>query len=159
MNAGSLGFFLLAAAVAAAAWTPAFREHILSVLVAANLVMLFTWLHNPSQYAALVILLLPAYVATRLLWGREDSQPRFAVPTAVAFQVMIFAVMRRYPLLDLSSVFNQPIGVIGASYIMFRQVHLIVDAPYSEGPFNFRLVPGLRDIFLGHHCRPNTALP
>lgn len=159
MNAGSLGFFLLAAAVALAAWTPLFRTHVLNVLIAANLIVLFTWLHNPSQYLALVVLLAPAYVAARLLWGREDSQPRFVVPAVVALQVVIFAVMRRYPMFDLSGVFNQPISVIGVSYIIFRQVHLVVDAPYSDGPFNFRLFLGYVTSFWAIIAGPIQRFP
>lgn len=142
MNAGSPGFFLLAAIVAATFWTPALGAHGLTILVAANLLMLATWLDHPSQYVALAVLLAPAYFATRLLWGREDKQPKFVVAAAVTFQVILFAIMRHYPPFDLSTVFGQPIAVIGVSYIMFRQVHLIIDAPYSSGPFNVRLFLG-----------------
>ena len=159
MNAGSPGFFLLAAAVAAASWIPPLRRYALDIIVASNLIMLATWLSHPSQYISLLLLLSPAYLATYLLWGREDVQPRFVVGLAVAFQVLFFAVMRRYPFFDLSTIFSQPIAVIGVSYIMFRQVHLIIDAPYNHGPFSLRLFLGYVTFFLTIIAGPIQRYP
>ena len=45
--------------------------------------------------------------------------------------------MKGYPGFEFLDIFDDPLNVIGISYIMFRQIHLLIDAPYIGGlPFS-----------------------
>jgi D-alanyl-lipoteichoic acid acyltransferase DltB (MBOAT superfamily) len=133
VTVGSGAFFILILVLVVAAWGLP-RTWFLPVLIAINLAMLASWL-GIAEAGALLIFLVPGYVVAKLQWGRGASRWKILIPLAIAATVAMFLVLRRYPGFDLFASSGQPLSVIGISYIMFRQIHVLVDAPYSAEPF------------------------
>ncbi|MBI2236371.1 MAG: MBOAT family protein [Magnetospirillum sp.] len=120
----SLAFLALAAMVVLAAWSgrPArFR----AALAAASLVMAASWL-KPLDALALALFLAPPYLVARRLWGRGDAAGPW-LPALILWQVGLFIALRRYEPLD--RVLVHPIAIIGLSYMLFRVLHLVIEAP------------------------------
>jgi D-alanyl-lipoteichoic acid acyltransferase DltB (MBOAT superfamily) len=134
ITVGTVGFLVLVLALVVAAWTP-MRRHFLTVLIAVNLAMLFSWLRWIDA-ACLLLFLVPPFLMARHHWGSGKPAPTRAVLGTVLLQIALFLVLRRYPGFDVTGLLGHPVAVIGVSYIMFRQIHLIVDAPYSTEPFS-----------------------
>lgn len=119
-----IAFAALASVVLLAAWSgrPA---RLLAALAAASALMLASWL-KPVDVAGLALFLLPPYLVIRHLWGRGGGIRGWAV-AVMAWQVALFVVLRRYEPLD--RWIDHPVAVIGLSYMLFRILHLAVEAP------------------------------
>lgn len=52
----------------------------------------------------------------------------------MVFELFLFFFFRRYPGVERFDWIVHPVTLVGVSYIMFRQVHLVIDAPYSTAP-------------------------
>jgi D-alanyl-lipoteichoic acid acyltransferase DltB (MBOAT superfamily) len=122
----SVAFLALALAVVLAAWSgrPGRFE---AVFVAASAVMALSWL-KPLDLAALAAFLLPPYLVAKSLWGKGGGGG-WRVPALIGWQVALFVVLRRYEPLD--RWLDHPVAVIGLSYMLFRVLHLVVEAPLS----------------------------
>lgn len=130
-----IGFATLAAAVVLAAWSR--RQTVfLPVFALVSAVMLASWL-GPWDFAAAVAFLVPPYFAIRWRWGREDRAAGPALALMLAWQVVLFIVIRGYGPADVEHMLGHPVSVIGISYVLFRQIHLLVDAPdLGDLPFD-----------------------
>lgn len=118
-----VGFALIAGGMILLAWSR-WKGLFPPAFFAANLVMMASWLDGPAA-VALLLFLLPAYAAARHLWGRRERAEGWVIPVAVAVQTVAFILLRRYlPWPD------HPIAIVGLSYMLFRTIHLVIEAPY-----------------------------
>jgi D-alanyl-lipoteichoic acid acyltransferase DltB (MBOAT superfamily) len=131
----SLPFAILCLAMVLLAWTGE-RRWFLPGLAVASAVMLASWL-TPLDLAALVLFLAPPYLAVRAMWGNRRFAASIAAALVIAWEVALFIYLRKYEWAAGRSVLNHPVSVIGISYMLFRAVHLIAEAPYlGHLPFN-----------------------
>jgi D-alanyl-lipoteichoic acid acyltransferase DltB (MBOAT superfamily) len=120
----SAAFAGLAAALVLLAWSPA-RAWFLPALLAASLVVAASWL-TPRDAAFMAIFLALPYPIARWAWGRKSAG--LAVPAAIALQVAVFVVFKNY-----GDVWPSAPALIGLSYILFRQIHLLAAAEAMGG--------------------------
>ena len=124
----SVTFLALAGGLALLAWSPA-KRHFLSALTGAGLLMALSWM-GWKDLAALTVFLPAPYLSARALWGRKDMKPGALVTGVVIWQLFAFVVIKRYAWVDILGWLDHPVAVIGVSYILFRQIHLVVDARF-----------------------------
>lgn len=88
---------------------------------------LYTQVPNVPSWIALGLFLLSGYAAGHLLRRRGQA---WILWTYLALLVASFLVLKKYSFLENVlplSVWRHPIGIIGLSYILFRQIHVMVD--------------------------------
>jgi len=125
-----LGLFLLVAvfhALPSAAW----RRILLSCC---NLAFVWFTLPNGWSRLALILFALSGYAAGRVLWRRPYSAI-FAIYTALL--VAVFMVLKKYELLSVllpQRIMEHPIVAVGLSYMLFRQIHFLVDVMQQQIP-------------------------
>lgn len=122
-----LSFAALSGGAILLAWSR-WRALFLPALLAFSAVMAASWL-TPPAVAALALFLVVPYAAARALWGRGERAPTWLVGAVVVWQVALFVYLRRYEWVEFADWLEHPIAVIGISFMLFRVVHLIVDAP------------------------------
>jgi D-alanyl-lipoteichoic acid acyltransferase DltB (MBOAT superfamily) len=128
------GFAVLAGCLVAAAWSTRLRPYFPLILGVISMILLATWL-DLYEAMALVLFLIPPFLVARYLWGRPDRSTRALLVTVIAWEVLVFLVVRRYEWLDVAAWagFTQVVAVIGLSYMLFRAIHLVIEAPYLGG--------------------------
>lgn len=134
-------FWALTLAVVMAAWMAPIRLF-RPALAAASLVIAVSWL-SPMALAAAAAFVLPPWLAIRALWGRGDAAPARAIAASIAWEVALFVFLRGYGPISLGTLLSQPLAFVGLSYILFRVLHLLIEAPGSKGP-----APGLGQYLL-----------
>jgi D-alanyl-lipoteichoic acid acyltransferase DltB (MBOAT superfamily) len=134
IGADSLGFLAMAAALILVAWSP-LKSWFPWALAIASTVFLLSWL-TPLSILALALFIAPPYFVTSSRWGRGGSNGSVLVFAALAWQVAFFIVLRKYQWVEGVAWLDHPIAIIGISYILFRTIHLMVEAPYlGDLPF------------------------
>jgi D-alanyl-lipoteichoic acid acyltransferase DltB (MBOAT superfamily) len=125
-----LGLFLLVAvfhALPSATW-----RRIL--LTCCNLAFVWFTLPNAQSRLALVLFALSGYVAGRLLQVR----PRTAIFSVyITLLVAVFLVLKKYELIGAilpAHVMDHPVVAVGLSYMLFRQIHFLVDVMQQQIP-------------------------
>ena len=135
ISVASIEFAGLASFLILVAWSR-YQAWFLAALLAVSLLMVLSWLDS-NELVALILFLAAPYLATRWIWGREDRDIGVVINLVAVWQVGLFLIMKGYPGFDFLDIFDDPLNVIGISYIMFRQIHLLIDAPYIGGlPFS-----------------------
>jgi len=88
------------------------------------------WLAVPDALSlgVLAAFVLSGYVAARLLTAHPS---RLGAGIYITLLVAAFAVLNRYALLG-SLAFDHPIHIVGLSYMLFRQIHFVVDAMQGQ---------------------------
>jgi len=132
-----LGFVIIGSGLVLLAWSR-FRSYFGSAFLIASLLMVATWL---SSWDALGLIgfILPPYFAVRYMWGNQTKASGFLVGGIVIWEVLLFVVLRRYEWVDTIQWLAHPISVIGLSYMLFRIIHLVIDAPVmGEHRLNLR---------------------
>ena len=76
------------------------------------------------------LFMIPPYLVTKLSWGQKDRDVGLLVSGVIVLQVFLFLVIKQYPFVDVLTWLGHPVTVIGISYILFRQIHLVVDARF-----------------------------
>lgn len=99
-----------------------------AVLAACNLGFLITFLPNVESAIALVVFLLTGYAAAILLQRRWS---RFAFAGYLITLLFAFIVLKKYEFLPLQWL-THPISIIGLSYMLFRQIHFVVDVVQDQ---------------------------
>lgn len=136
VSVDSVTFVVLSGSLALLAWSPA-RRFFLPALAAAGAIMALSWLGWKDLVAMLVFLAVP-YFAAAALWGKKEKDATVLIAGVIACQVVLFLVIKRYPWFDALGWIDHPVVVVGISYILFRQLHLVVDARFlGHSPFGF----------------------
>lgn len=129
-----VAYLALSGALVVLAWSR-YRAWFLAALGMTGAVMALSWL-RPIDLAALAAFLAVPYFAAGALWGRKDVKSGWAVAAVVVFQLVLFLIIKRYAWFDVLGAIDHPVTVVGISYVLFRQIHLVVDAPYvGDEPF------------------------
>lgn len=128
ISANSLVFVVLAAGLIAVAWSGA-RSMFPAALALVSIVVLGSWL-QPLDVAALVLFLVPPYIVIRRVWGKEQAASFRVLTMVVVWEVLLFVYLRKYEWTGELEWMDHPIAIIGISYMLFRIIHLIVEAPY-----------------------------
>lgn len=126
VGASSLTFAALAAALVLLAWSP-WRRLFLPGLAAASLLVAASWLSAPAAAALAGFLVLPYWVA-KASWGRPAPSALVVVAT-IAVQLVAFVLLKNYFDINRLLPWEQSLAIVGLSYILFRQVHLVLAAP------------------------------
>ena len=132
----SLGFFVLGLALVLLAWSR-YRENFAPALLAASLIMVASWL-SPMDAVVLAGFIFPPYLAVHVLWGRQEKAPSVFIGVVVVWEVLLFIVLRRYEWVGWIDWLDHPVSIIGLSYMLFRIIHLVVEAP-SLGAYRISL--------------------
>ncbi len=127
ISVDSLAFAILGLGMILLAWSK--RRHLfMAMLGAVSVLMVLTWL-SPLDAAALLLFVVPPYFVTRFLWGKKNANVMAALSGMVAWEVLLFVYLRKYEWVGEATYLDHPIAIIGLSYILFRVLHLIVEAP------------------------------
>ena len=122
----SLGFAALATGSLLVAWSP-WRDRFVAWLVFASLVFLATWLDFRSAGIFLAFLV-PPYFAVCWLRNTKGLNGHWPLAMIIVWQVAVFVAVKGYAGLEGLQFLNQPIVTVGLSYILFRQLHLVIEA-------------------------------
>ncbi|MDP6774227.1 MAG: MBOAT family O-acyltransferase [Rhodospirillales bacterium] len=128
ISVNHLEFAVLAAGMVLLAWSP-WRDRFHGALIVVSVVMVASWL-SPLEFAVLAGFLLPPYLAARFLWGRQDRAGTGLAAGIVFWEVVLFIYLRQYAWAEIAEWLRHPVTIVGISYMLFRVVHLVVDAPY-----------------------------
>lgn len=135
IGVNGVAYLLLALILAFVGWTGRERTLVLALALTGS-IMAASWM-RPLDLIALAVFLSPAYFVARVNWGRGVSVGFEAVAIVVSTQVLLFLILKRYAWFDILGWWGHPVAIIGISYILFRQIHLVVDAPYlGKCPFS-----------------------
>ena len=130
-----VGFLALTTGLALFAWSR-YSAAFVHALALAGIVMVLSWL-SPRDLLALIAFQIIPFVAVRWIWGKKDGAPTGLVAAVIGAQVLLFLVFKQYAWFDLLGVWGLPVAVIGISYILFRQIHLLIEAPFlGHHPFS-----------------------
>jgi D-alanyl-lipoteichoic acid acyltransferase DltB (MBOAT superfamily) len=126
----SLGFMALATGSVLVAWSP-WQDKFITWLVFASIAFLATWLDFESA-VFFVAFLIPPYFA--VWWSRSNKglSSHWALTGIIVWQVAVFVTVKGYAGLESLRFGDQPIVTIGLSYILFRQLHLVIEAASHE---------------------------
>lgn len=128
VTADSLTFLVLGAALVAVAWYGS-RKWFLPALSVISLLLLASWL-SAVELLVLALFLGPPYLAMRIAWGKEIYGASLLVAGTVGWQVLLFVYLRKYEWAGDFEFLQHPIAIVGLSYMLFRVIHLTVEAPY-----------------------------
>jgi D-alanyl-lipoteichoic acid acyltransferase DltB (MBOAT superfamily) len=137
MSVCSLGFFLGVLALAAVLfWLPAgsWRRGLLAACNAGFLALLIP---NIASWVVLAAFLLSGWlVAVRVRSRAMSDRARTTVLTAYFVALLaVFLVLKQYSFLDWlirPGAISARVSVVGLSYILFRQIHFIVDSAQEQ---------------------------
>jgi D-alanyl-lipoteichoic acid acyltransferase DltB (MBOAT superfamily) len=116
-----VGFGILVALLVAAGRSLVWRQ---SVMLVASVVFLATFSRNPLDFAPLGGFLLVGYVALRL----TERHPTRVFPFAVGGVILLFVWLKRYAFVPSGLWIPAAYVTVGMSYILFRLLHLIIEA-------------------------------
>jgi len=135
VSVNSLAFALLAFGMILLAWSGG-RQLFMAALGATGVVMILSWM-SPLDVAALALFIVPPYVVARYLWGKKNAPALALLSATVIWEVLLFVYLRKYEWVGEASYLDHPVSIIGLSYILFRILHLVVEAPnLGHLPFN-----------------------
>jgi D-alanyl-lipoteichoic acid acyltransferase DltB (MBOAT superfamily) len=104
------------------------------LLAACSLALVGSLLPNGWSWLALAVFVLSGYAAARVL----QRKPSAAFLTAyLTLLVAGFMVLKKYTLAGLvlpAWITDHPIGAVGLSYVLFRQIHFVVDVMQQQVP-------------------------
>ncbi len=118
--------FLLFGLIAIAAWRLHGHKHYrVAVLTALNAYFLWSYAPNPLALVPLALFVVQGYLLVRLMqtWPR-----RWLLLVSVTAYVLLFAHLRRYALVSGLMPLPGPYVTVGLSYILFRALHVMIDA-------------------------------
>ena len=144
MDFTSSGFLIFVVAVTLLFHANASAAYRSLVLSAANLVFIGSYVTHVWQLLPLVGFLVLGYAAVELARRRQSSA---VVGGGVAIVVSVFVILKRYSFLRDLPLLQFAYLQVGLSYILFRILHMIIDA--GSGEFDKRV--GVRE-FLDYNC-------
>jgi D-alanyl-lipoteichoic acid acyltransferase DltB (MBOAT superfamily) len=132
VNVCSLEFLvplLLASAVFFSIPTARLKQAFLALC---NLGLLYTLVPETKDWLALGLFLASGYVVARL---QTVHPQRWILATYLTLLVAVFAIVKKYEFLSVvlpPSVVHHTIAIVGLSYMLFRQIHVAVDASQGQ---------------------------
>jgi D-alanyl-lipoteichoic acid acyltransferase DltB (MBOAT superfamily) len=99
------------------------------VLLGANLVFIASYIDRFSQVAPLAAFLLLSYF---IIEGVRRSRSSLGLWAGLAVVIATFIVFKKFSFLGESLVLPFPYLIVGLSYVLFRVLHLIIDAKQGE---------------------------
>jgi D-alanyl-lipoteichoic acid acyltransferase DltB (MBOAT superfamily) len=99
------------------------------VMLAANLVFIGSYIDSVGQAVPLAAFLLLCYLVVE---GVRRSRSAPALWTGVAMVVASFVVLKKYSFLGEALTLPFPYLLVGLSYVLFRVLHLTIDAKQGE---------------------------
>ncbi len=134
-TSNGVGFLAIASGLTIVAWFchPKVFVHVLAI---SGVIMAFSWL-RPNDLLAMLAFQIAPFFSIRWLWGKKGVSTGLIVVCFISIQVLLFLIFKRYAWFDAFGALDIPISIIGISYILFRQIHLLIEAPYlGHHPFN-----------------------
>lgn len=105
-----------------------------ALLAVCNLFFLWTFIPNPASWAALFVFVLSGYLVALLLI-RRPGKALFS-----AYMILLigaFAWLKQYDFLKWGlppNALHHSVAIVGLSYMLFRQIHFLVDAMQGQIP-------------------------
>lgn len=127
ISADSLAFAIVSLGLITLAWSDA-RRFFPVGLALGSVAVLATWL-DLLELAALALFIVPPYIAIRRLWGKNQGAVARTAIAMIVWEVLFFIYLRKYEWVGDVSWLDHPVAIIGLSYMLFRVVHLVVEAP------------------------------
>lgn len=97
-------------------------------LALAGLVIAVSWL-DPIKATLFIVSIGSNYLVVQYLWGRPERGTSVVVGTAVIFHTALLCLTKLGPVSASLGVAD----LIGLSYMTFRQIHIVVEAPDQDG--------------------------
>jgi len=123
-----IAYLALASGLVLLAWSSR-RDYFIHALALTGAVMAISWL-GPGDLLAMLAFQVAPFVAIGRLWGKKQAAAGRMAVAVIALQIALFLVFKRYAWFDVLGTFDLPVTVVGISYILFRQIHLLIEAPY-----------------------------
>ena len=131
----SLPFITMALGLIWLAWSR-WNGSFFVALAVVSAVVVASWT-TPMDVGALILFLGPPLVATRIAWGKAGFRSSPVIGGLIVWEVLLFVYLRKYEWAGSFEWLDHPIAVIGLSYMLFRTIHLLVDAPrFGDLPFS-----------------------
>lgn len=137
ISVNSLPFFTMALGLVWLSWSR-WNDKFLYAFAAASALVVASW-STPLDVLALALFLGPPLAVTRVAWGNAAFRAARAITSLVTWEVLLFIYLRKYEWAGELAWLDHPIAVIGLSYMLFRTIHLLVDAP-KMGKLPFSLL-------------------
>lgn len=128
ISVNSVPFAALSLAVILVSWSR-WQARFPIALACVSAIMLLSW-SRPLDLAALLLFLGPPFLATRMIWGRAGATPSALAWLLIAWEVLLFIYLRKYSWVGDFGWLDHQFAVIGLSYMLFRAIHLLVEAPH-----------------------------
>lgn len=125
---GGIAYVALVLGLVLLAWSgrhPMFMH----ALALGGVVMALSWL-SPRDVVAMLAFQVAPFIAVRVLWGKKQAAAGRMAAGVIALQVILFLVFKRYDWFDVLGPLGLAVSIIGLSYILFRQIHLLIEAPF-----------------------------
>lgn len=108
----------------------------LSIITVANLVFIGTYATQLLEVIPLLFFLMLGYVAVTLAGTRRSAS---VTGIGIGFVLITYLFLKKFSFIDSTYLLSFPYIVVGLSYILFRIIHLIIDA--SSGDLPGRISP------------------
>src|SRR5665213_1596268 len=139
MNLASLGFLAFVAATIVAFHLSASIGYRRFVLTSANIVFIASYVDSFEQVLPLLGFLLLGYACLQLAYLQRTA---VVLAASIAVVLVVYIFLKRFSVIESFAQLPFPYMIVGMSYILFRLLHLMVDAssgdlPHRIGPLAF----------------------
>lgn len=114
-------------ALAAISWFKLSRAWFESALALFGATMVCSWLTLPTAIV-FTLVMVPNFLFLKWSWGKSSELQLTACAAFIVWPVLLLTLVKSGPLAESLGI----AGVVGISYIVFRQIHLIVQLPQVE---------------------------
>ena len=125
MDITSFGFIAFVAAVVVAFHLVPSRGWRTAVLSLANAAFIATYINKPQQIIPLLAFLLLGYLAIEAVRRRRSA---LAAAISIGAVLTIYVYLKRFSFLGNNYTLHFGYLIVGLSYILFRVLHLVIDA-------------------------------
>jgi alginate O-acetyltransferase complex protein AlgI len=139
MNLASLGFLAFIAATIVAFHLSVSIGYRRFVLTSANIVFIASYIDSLEQVLPLLGFLLLGYACLQLAYLQRTA---IVLAASIAVVLVVYIFLKRFSVIESFAQLPFPYLIVGMSYILFRLLHLMVDAssgdlPHRIGPLAF----------------------
>lgn len=123
--------FGVLAAIVVAAGRLGHGRYFVHAMAATGLIIVASWLDAPKALV-LAMALAPNWLVCRYLWGRPERAGSAVIGLSIVWQVALLGATK---IVGLAAAWGIA-GVIGLSYMTFRQIQLVLEATQAQQPFS-----------------------